>query len=577
MTRRDERGAVAAMTAIMLTVIVGMAAFAVDLGMQRVVRSDMQALADVVALDAARLLDGRKAGAIRAGTGDPEALATVVTASAARHSTLGDVDGVTGHLVYLAEGPNGEQLPKRDAAGALVTVADDQLPEAVYVVASGSVDFSFAPGSGGATRSALGIASSAACFTLGSYAASLEPGAATFYGNLLKPLVGATTLGLVGYQGLATARIALIDILSAPSIGVGTVDGILAAPEVTVGDFYLAMAHALQGDGQVLEATVLQTAATKAVGGLVIDLGGLFGLTTASDSVLETRFNALDLLVGAAFLASGQNLVMSPLQAGNPAVGATNTTLKIIELPQRACDQDEARTAQFSLTSEIKVPLSNEPLIQTGSAKLRMLDSDAPDLFLDAFLGGARGSLTSVTCEPDLFEAQVWTELSRARLSGTVQMGGELRIALVNDLDVELTVDVPVEFEVTVAADAYQPQATSATPVEFGVPPKAYGESVTMGGTDIVLPYLSASMVAGSLKIAPVAGFSAEAVEAKIAPLVATVVPQIGSKFDAPTRGLIDEVNGIFSAFLQGAGVTLAGADFYGLERPRCNAPRLRG
>ena len=47
--RRDERGAVVPMVAIMLTVLMISAAFAVDLGKQRVVRQDMQALADVVA------------------------------------------------------------------------------------------------------------------------------------------------------------------------------------------------------------------------------------------------------------------------------------------------------------------------------------------------------------------------------------------------------------------------------------------------------------------------------------------------------------------------------------------------
>ena len=55
--RRDERGAVAVLTAALLTALVVMAAFVVDIGMQRVARRDMQALADVVALDLSRELD----------------------------------------------------------------------------------------------------------------------------------------------------------------------------------------------------------------------------------------------------------------------------------------------------------------------------------------------------------------------------------------------------------------------------------------------------------------------------------------------------------------------------------------
>ena len=59
------------MVAIMLTVLMGASAFAVDIGMQRVARRDMQALADAVALDVARLLDGRTAGRGRVGRRRP--------------------------------------------------------------------------------------------------------------------------------------------------------------------------------------------------------------------------------------------------------------------------------------------------------------------------------------------------------------------------------------------------------------------------------------------------------------------------------------------------------------------------
>ena len=57
--RPDDRGAVAVFLAVTVALIVGIGTLAVDLGMQRVVRRDMQALADVAALDLARELDGR--------------------------------------------------------------------------------------------------------------------------------------------------------------------------------------------------------------------------------------------------------------------------------------------------------------------------------------------------------------------------------------------------------------------------------------------------------------------------------------------------------------------------------------
>ncbi len=56
---RGDRGAVLPLVAIVLPVLILLTAFAVDLGRQRASRRTMQARADVIALDLARLMDGR--------------------------------------------------------------------------------------------------------------------------------------------------------------------------------------------------------------------------------------------------------------------------------------------------------------------------------------------------------------------------------------------------------------------------------------------------------------------------------------------------------------------------------------
>jgi Flp pilus assembly protein TadG len=57
---RDERGVVAITLALISCfVLIPLAALAVDIGVQRVARTDMQSLADMVALDLARGLDGK--------------------------------------------------------------------------------------------------------------------------------------------------------------------------------------------------------------------------------------------------------------------------------------------------------------------------------------------------------------------------------------------------------------------------------------------------------------------------------------------------------------------------------------
>ena len=113
---RDETGAVAVLAAALALVLLVSAAFAVDLGRQRVVRADMQALADVVALDAARVLDGRPASRVLAPlpTDGLPSLSAAVSASVARNgSSLGEVVSVTPTLVFLTTDANGAVVPER--------------------------------------------------------------------------------------------------------------------------------------------------------------------------------------------------------------------------------------------------------------------------------------------------------------------------------------------------------------------------------------------------------------------------------------------------------------------------------
>ena len=91
------------MVALLLVVLIPSSAMAVDLGMQRVVRRDMQTLADVVALDVVRLVDGRTASQILAGYNGLPTLANAVARSVARNDddVLGDVPTVTAKLAHI--------------------------------------------------------------------------------------------------------------------------------------------------------------------------------------------------------------------------------------------------------------------------------------------------------------------------------------------------------------------------------------------------------------------------------------------------------------------------------------------
>ena len=86
--RRGERGAIIPMVAMLLVVLIPSTALAVDLGMQRVVRRDMQAMADVVALDLVRLVDGRTAAQIRSGYNGLSTLDAALVKSVARNDDV---------------------------------------------------------------------------------------------------------------------------------------------------------------------------------------------------------------------------------------------------------------------------------------------------------------------------------------------------------------------------------------------------------------------------------------------------------------------------------------------------------
>ncbi len=205
---RDERGAVAVFVAVVLSLLLVASAFAVDLGMQRAARADMQAVADAVALDLARELDGRTATEL--GT-----LQTAADASRDRNeaTSLGSTPAVTPELGVV-----------NPATGAFTPVAGGVVPNAVRVTASTVVDFAFgvAP-DGGAQRSAIAMANPDACLRLGSTLLDLQSGNSVLLNAVLGDILGGSlNLTAVSYQGLAGAEVTLADL--AVALGAGTAD-----------------------------------------------------------------------------------------------------------------------------------------------------------------------------------------------------------------------------------------------------------------------------------------------------------------------------------------------------------------
>src|SRR3954470_12714160 len=154
--RRDERGAIIPMVAMLLVVLIPSSAMAVDLGMQRVVRRDMQTLADVVALDVVRLVDGRTASQIQGGFNGLPTMADALSRSVARNDddVLGDAPTVTAMLIHIDTATG---VIDTVSGGAIREVTGTEVPNAVEITAQGSVDFAFVGGRGPAARTAVAV------------------------------------------------------------------------------------------------------------------------------------------------------------------------------------------------------------------------------------------------------------------------------------------------------------------------------------------------------------------------------------------------------------------------------------
>ncbi|QYJ04583.1 hypothetical protein KUV85_02580 [Nocardioides panacisoli] len=555
------------MTAFLLPVLLLACAFVVDLGLQRVARADAQALADIVALDLARELDGREIS--------PAYQSAMEAAAAVSLARNGSVVGGDDHTPVLDV-----RLGALDADGDFSPMASG-IPTAVQVVADTGVDFAFAgmtgQGSGTASRSAVGVSDSAACFQLGSWAATLEPGAAPLFEDLLGQVLGKSVVKAGGWDGLATSNLALADIIAADSISVGTVDGLLSLPGLTAGEVYLAMADVLRADGAIAQADVLDAAAVSAIGDVVIDAGELFALSTATDAALATEFNALDLLIGTAFLANGENFfALKPLQAAIPHVGVTSAELSIIENPRRACNQDTAETAQVKLDALAKLAMSTSLLKINKLVDLKLVDNTI-DLAIDIDLAGAQGTLTDYSCDPATFEADVWRDLVTLRLSGNVVVEGGVSVSV---LGLPKLVEVPVRFELDLEADGSRAAGTPAHVGPVSYPPQAWGDPVKVGGEDLALPYVTVNRVDGSLDLDPVKvgpiSIPVDVLEPLVDGVLDGLMGTIRSEF-VIVNPLIDKLNGIVGPLSTGIGLSTAGADFFGLPTPTCQQPALRG
>lgn len=637
---RDERGAVAVLMVSAVVVLVLIAAFAVDLGMQRVARRDMQTLADTVALDLSRLLDGRTTGEIRSGTVVPqvEALSTTLNRSVSRNfgTTLGEpaagcttggqgtVSSVSGTCVrafLVLVLPDGSYATTAD--GWPVETSGAVIPTGVVVDTRTSVPFAF----GGLTgiragdvgRSAVAINQQSACFKLGSYAAAVKSGDAALLAPL-NDLLGLD-LDLLSYQGLASADLSIADLVSTGLLG-GTPDEVLNGT-TTLGDFYAASIQALASDGDdasaegeldVEEENDVATVVLQQVVAAGVDVGQpvrvaeLVNVDPSDTAGLLADFNLLDLVAGTVLLADGDAAVSIPsLTAGTAGIGTISSTLKVIERARLACGTvalapsvTDCEVSTFprprgcALTSQLKgrvtIPLSLGAIngfVVTNATSV-----------LDLNLGNAAGVLSSpvpvcragTAAEPDQLTVRTRTSAATSTLATSLQLKRVIEVVLpgVPPLVPEQTIRVVVEFSASNLAAV--PTAESTKDNALLVPPNdetpvsgnskaALGNPTAATRSDLSIKVDNNGDGVGDVALSTLGTVVELAVSAVIDPVIDTAVTQVlDVGLPAVTGPLVNSLNNqLINPLADLLGLEVAGADVYAVQRPTCETPRLAG
>ncbi|MDP3968466.1 MAG: pilus assembly protein TadG-related protein [Nocardioides sp.] len=586
---RREDGAAAMMTAILMVVIVGMTSFAVDLGMQRVVRSDMQALADVVALDTARLIDGRNAGQIRSGAGGPMSLDQARKRSLQRNQDgLGTVDDgdVTAELVFVDAGPLGQVEPRRLVSGALEPVPDGEVPHGVWVSAAGEVQFAFRAGSGGAQRSAMAQAQSVACFRLGSVTAGLS----SEESKLLNAVLGnALKVSSVGYDGLVGAQVSLAGL--AAELGVGTAEALVGMTGVKVGDLYLAMARALQKEGgEVADVTILQSIAAKVSSDLRVNMDDLLNLSTGGAAGLAAEIDALDLVMASAFAANGTNALKTGVIWNEPAISKGEVMLSVVEVPQPGCGpagSAKASTGQFQLATTIP--------FQPGAKVAGLNVKEDIVLGINVDVGRADGTLTRIQCgdpsatNPDEIEVDVTRTPMSAALDGTLKLTGTLssseltsglealllRLGILDVLYWLLGSSPYIELDIVVDLGAMAASAGSSASVPVSNPALPYTVVGSTGGAAVALPtpLVDSADVTGTFTLRKGdRSVTLAKTDVKLGPILTSITNDVVNK---SLVGLVKNVNDVIMPLSEILGLSLTSADVFALPRPACGVPAL--
>lgn len=629
-----DRGAVVPIVALLLPVLMVMTAFAVDLGSQRVLRRDLQADADVIALDLVRLADGR---------------------------TLDQIQTAADFLGYVNESFANNDVPPASTVAALAGIVtygdwDDardpqfvpsgpaETPNAVQVVLSGSQDHRFMPGSGRATRRAVATTDGLAVFSVGSRLASLSTDDSALLNPILSalfnpadifpfasgaavpfsfagapastsqtapteaaPATGGVTLDALSYTGLANANVVLEDILGFAFADVAAVDADVASPadilltEIKLLTLVEASADALaaSGEGAEIAAAVsyLSSLALNVDPDLALNLGELLGLSVSEPgAVLGTQVNLFDLLMASAQLANANNLadvdtsLALPPSLFSSIPGLRNLSdvvnphadlsLTIVEGPQFGSGRPNdpsafAETSQIDVDLEVGVRLNIDlgGLSWGSLLQERELATVELSLPVSVDVAKARSTLTELVCAGPTGAATM--DLPTLTRSAGIVVGTTPASPVAVDVESPTPVTAAGEIATVLIAGRTVARVGVAADVALGPETATPINDLAVGAPPFAVTTAGlglANLVQTNLDVDVLPGSLLGFLLGRVLNPIDRVVDQIVAQVLNPLLGFIDQA--VVTHVLRMLGLGVAGADVTAIDA-LCDVPKL--
>lgn len=393
MLRRDEHGAVIIITAISMLMILSAVALAVDIGDLVWRKRQIQGVVDLASLDAVRALsDQRDASQDRC----------------AQAVTLAQQSASRNNFDYSASGFSlSVQLGTVDPTTKAWSMLTDCVPNAVgsaaanavKVIASRPVLFSWLPGSDNVLGTGIATTNAKADIAMGTWLAKFSTSNSTPLDKLLFCMgtgggtcSSGTGVTALGYGGLVGATINYGDLFTQLNLGTTTQ---LANTQITYKSMLLAAASVMTAKGDVASASALNTLALSANSTPTFKFGDFLDLSSGYGSVAAVNTNLLDLIGATGEVANPSNFIeVDNLGIAVPGVSTVNMKLSVIEAPKHAYGPvgTSVHTAQVRAEFDLN-------LIQTVKLCLVLACVNVPltlKLYVESAAGD--GTLTNIFC-----------------------------------------------------------------------------------------------------------------------------------------------------------------------------------